>query len=289
MKSTTEKLINSLQVEQLDTYLFRGFTENSTLPRIFGGQLMAQAVNAALRTVLSDRTIHSLHSYFLVPGDPHKPVLFEVDLIQDGGSFSSRRVVAKQSGKVIFHSSFSFQSMEKGLEHQLPMPNSPAPDTLKDQESIWSELKKRYPKRSFQHKDFFSAWNIRSNELERIFQPGPRSATRQLWIKLCEPLPEDPVLHRTLLTYVSDMFLMSTALLPHGMSVHSDRLQGASLDHAIWFHGPCRADQWLLYQLDSPWSGGGRGLSRGSFYNISGDLVASTVQEGLMRLRLNEE
>jgi acyl-CoA thioesterase-2 len=283
-----DKLVSNLRVERIDKYLFIGRSP-SRPPRIFGGQVLAQALNAALRTVeAQERTAHSMHAYFLRPGDPGKQVIYEVDPIRDGRSFTTRRVVAKQEGRAIFNTSISFHATEDGLEHQLPAPSAPDPEALESDRDYWERMNREQPGR-FEIPGLIA---IDRRSVDRRDFTDPASDTREpraaVWMRVVGALPDDPVLHQTLLAYLSDMTLMSTAMLPHPHSTRDNRFMGASLDHALWFHKPLRVDEWLLYEHDSPVASGARGFIRGTFYTQSGELVASAVQEALMRIRSSE-
>lgn len=281
-----KELLENLQIEQLDTLLFRGNSLPLPLPRVFGGQVLAQALNAAARTVDAERRCHSFHGYFLRPGNAERPIIYDVDPIRDGGSFTTRRVVAKQNGKAIFNCAASFQLVEEGLEHQLCKPEGiPEPETLEtDEEWIKRQLEKNpeMPRPLILPLD---AVDIRSVTARTPHEPEGQEPVQGYWLKFSE-LPEDHQhLHQTLLAYISDLALMGTALRPHGLGFGSNNLQGASLDHAMWFHSELNVDDWIYYHMDSPRSAHARGFNRGSFYNREGVLVASAAQEGLMRLR----
>jgi acyl-CoA thioesterase-2 len=252
--------------------------------RVFGGQVLGQALVAATHTVEA-RVCHSLHAYFLRPGDPKMPILYEVDRARDGGSFTSRRVVAIQGGQQIFNMAVSFQVPEEGLEHQIDMPPAPDPDSLLSERQRRMEIASDMP-------DEARAWFLRERPIEiravdppDRFKPGKRPPRQTVWIRATGALPDNPSLHQCVLAYASDMTLLDTCLLPHGYSVMSPNMQLASLDHAMWFHRPFRADEWLLYVQDSPSASGARGFNRGTVYRRDGALVASVAQEGLIRVR----
>jgi acyl-CoA thioesterase-2 len=286
MNDTLSSLVESLKVETLDRYLYRGTTHQPTLPRIYGGQVIAQSLNAALRTVDSERIAHSLHAYFLRPGDPERPVLYEVDPIRDGGHFTTRRVVARQNGEAIFNCSLSFQVIEQGFEHQAPMPDLPRPEQLESLRERLLRADNGHTKHALGNPDLFAAWDIRHTLYPDFQHPGPCKLDESygIWFRLKGDLPEDTTLHQTLLAYISDLGLALTAAVPHPIQFHSPDVQGASLDHAMWFHSPHRVDRWVAYACDSPRAIGARGLSRGSFFTGEGELVASTAQEVLMRV-----
>ncbi len=287
MTTPTEKLCNLLHVEELDTLLFRGVTPaENQLPRVFGGQVLAQSLNAAIRTVPEKRLMHSLHAYFLRPGDINRPILFEVDPIRDGGSFTTRRVVAKQNGKAIFNTAISFKEDEDGLEHQMAMPTIPAPEELQpDRERLQQFLDHHPDMEAPSHADAFGCFETRSTGEIPFLRSRKDEPVQGLWLKTRQPLPTSQPLHHALLAYASDFRLMSTALLPHGVIYQQTNLQAASLDHAMWVHAPFRIDDWLYYHMEAPVASGGRGLNTGRFYNREGHLVATVTQEGLMRLR----
>ncbi|PCJ46001.1 MAG: acyl-CoA thioesterase II [Gammaproteobacteria bacterium] len=279
-------LVQHLNVEQIDKYLFRGVTPDTDgwRKRVYGGQVLAQAINSALRTVESDRRVHSLHAYFLRPGDPTLPIIYDVDPIRDGNSFTTRRVVAIQKGKAIFNSSMSFQVIEKGMEHQFDMPEIKGPDELISDEEYIIELAKSHPKLVTP-----AMKKVQPIEIRRLLHIDPISPDKYppvtgLWMRSKESLGDNPITHQTMLAYLSDYYFMGTALLPHGISFYNRKFQGASLDHVLYFHEQLRADEWLYYHMDSPVAAGGRGLNRGSIYSKDGRLVASSFQEGLMRL-----
>ncbi|MEP0202259.1 MAG: acyl-CoA thioesterase II [Halioglobus sp.] len=282
MSTDLDKLLNYLEVEQIDKYLFIG-NSPSRPKRIFGGQVLAQALNAAINTVEPDRTAHSLHGYFLRGGDPTKQIVFEVDPIRDGRSFTTRRVVAKQDGRAIFNTSISFQLHEEGLSHQAEMPDVPGPEGLETDNEYWQMLAKKYPDKFEPPR--MTAIERRVVERRDYLNPQPTDPVQHMWFRALGDVGDNPARHQTLLAYMSDFALLSAALLPHPYTGQSEGVQVASLDHAIWFHKPVKANEYLLYTMDSPYSGGSRGFSRGSFYSQSGELVASTTQESLVRLR----
>ena len=283
--SKLEGLLERLDLERLDDDLFRGFTPRDGRPRIFGGQVTAQSLVAACRTV-EGRTAHSLHGYFLREGDPAIPVIYHVDRIRDGRSFATRRVVAKQRGRAIFNTSVSFQSPEDGLDHQTPMPETPPPETIPKFEDrlLAYQARSDHPGLGF----LLSVdWPIERREADHVdlLQPRPHIGPRRTWLRAAASLGDDPVIHQALLTYASDHGLLESSLNQHGHSFLTDKLIIASLDHAVWFHQPCRADQWMLYVTQSPRTSGGRGLNFGHIYSQDGVLIASVAQEGLMRNR----
>ncbi|KAF0231919.1 MAG: acyl-CoA thioesterase [Beijerinckiaceae bacterium] len=280
----TETLLAILDLEQLEKNLWRGFSPDTSRYRVFGGQVIAQALVAAIRSV-EGRSVHSLHGYFMLGGDPTAPILYEVDRIRDGKSFTTRRVRAIQNGESIFAMMASFQSAEGGLHHEMPMPDVPGPESLPGEEEIRARF---VPHLSPVRQGYWKsqrAIELRPVDPEAYFNRKPAPPVQHVWVRAKGPLPDDPNVHAALLAYASDMTLLDGAAVPHGRSVIDPEIQAASLDHALWFHEPFRADEWLLYTQDSPWSGHARGLGRGLIYTEDGRLVASVAQEGLMRLR----
>ena len=279
------QLLGLLDLEKIEENVFRGTSPAEPVQRVFGGQVLAQALVAATRTVSQDRPCHSFHAYFLRPGDPKVPILYQVDRSRDGGSFTARRVVAIQHGAQIFTLAASFQAAETGFEHQSQMPIVPSPEDLEDDQ----QQLLRDPGLAAH----IRAWVARERPFETrsVLGRGPfgenggrpaRAAVDHIWLKTRGSLPDDPATHAALLAFVSDMSLLDTSLLPHGKSIFAD-VQVASLDHAMWFHRPFRADEWLLYVQDSPSASGARGFNRGALYTRDGILVASVAQEGLIR------
>jgi acyl-CoA thioesterase-2 len=271
-------LIRLLQLERLEINLFRGESRDIGAPQVFGGQVLGQALVAASATV-EQRGVHSLHAYFLRPGDFNAPIVYEVDRARDGLSFSNRRVVAIQHGQQIFNMAASFQAPEQGLEHQIPMPSVPAPEELPDLTKLTPEMMESMPERG---RPFFR--KERPFEFRLIPSENPREPRKQVWFRAVDRVPDDESLHRCLLAYVSDFHLLDAAMRPHGLSMVRDKVRLASIDHAMWFHGPARVDVWLLYSLDSPSASGARGFARGSIFTREGRLAASTAQEGLIRV-----
>jgi len=279
-----EQLIALLDLDPIEVNIFRGVSPKDRSQRVFGGQVLGQALVAATRTV-DGRFCHSLHAYFLVPGDPRVPILYEVDRSRDGKSFSSRRVVAIQHGRQIFHMSVSFQVEEPGLEHQIDAPRAPRPESLPSEDDVRRHVADKVPEAYRDHFLRQRPIELRAVDKSDIINPGKRPPHQSVWVKATGPLPDDTALHQCVLAYASDMTLLDTSLLPHGIGWFEDRVQMASIDHAMWFHRPFRADQWLLYVQDSPIGYGARGFNRGLIYSEDGKLVASVAQEGLMRLR----
>jgi acyl-CoA thioesterase-2 len=276
-------LLALLELEQLEINLFRGESRDIGSPQVFGGQVLGQALVAALRTV-EGRDCHSLHAYFLRPGDFNAPIVYSVDRSRDGHSFSSRRVVAIQHGEQIFHMSASFQVEEPGLEHSAPMPEVPPPEALRDLEAYGLEIVDRLPERVRRFFEHRRPMEFRPVEMPDYMHPVARPPVKHVWLRTVDRVPSDSSgLHRCLLAYVSDYNLLDTATLPHVISALD--MQMASIDHAMWFHRPFRVDEWLLYSTDSPSASGARGFARGSVYTRDGRLVASSAQEGLIRVR----
>ncbi len=278
-------LVKLLNLETIGPDSFEGGSAATVWKRVYGGQAIAQSLIAAERTV-DGKTPHSLHAYFLLAGDLAEPIRYEVERIRDGRSFATRRVVASQRGGVIFTLAASFHADEAGLEHQLPMPEAPAPDEVADPATLIAskgEDARRAMANFLRH-----VWPIEFRPLDPTrydppFPGAPRDPRQSLWIRIGERLPDNPTVHRAALAYLSDMTLLDTILVTHGLSLFTSDYQGASLDHALWFHRPARADDWLLYVQDSPTASGGRGFTRGLLYSRAGDLVASVTQEGLVR------
>ena len=286
MTAVLDELVKLLSLERLEQNLFRGQSQDLGWGTVFGGQVLGQALSAAAQTVPPDRHVHSMHAYFLRPGDVSKPIIYDVDRSRDGKSFTTRRVVAIQNGEQIFHLSSSFQILEGGFDHAEPMPDVPGPDGLRTEVERLTE-----------HLDRFPDWakpNVvapRPFEMRMIdpdsdpFKPEPTKAVRSFWIKANGTLPDEPALHAYLLAYASDNGFVTTALRPHGASWLSRTLQIASVDHNMWFHRPFRVDEWLLYSITSPSAHAARGLVLGHVYTQTGELVATAAQEGLIRRR----
>jgi acyl-CoA thioesterase-2 len=277
------ELLAMLDIERLEMNLFRGMGGGGeTSQRIYGGQVIAQALAAAYHTV-EDRPCHSLHAYFIRPGDPKIPVIYEVDRARDGGSFSTRRVIAVQHGRQIFNLAASFHKVEEGYSHQHPMPEAPAPEGLQTRAERQRDLAEQAPEKW--RKEMLRPRPIEIREVDPIdlLDPVPMPDANRLWFRVPGVGEATPALHQCLLAYASDMNLLGSGARPHGVSFMSGRAMFASLDHAMWFHRPLRFDDWHLYCMDSPFSGGGRAFNRGLIYDAAGRLVASTAQEGLMR------
>jgi acyl-CoA thioesterase II len=281
---TADELVALFDLEPSGKDRFVGHSPHNGWKRVFGGQVLAQALVAAERTVVG-RDPHSLHAYFLLGGDPRVTILFEVERLRDGRSFTTRRIVARQKGEAIFVMTASFHAQEPGFEHSAPMPKAPPPEECPDPRKAVERLEG--PARFRMKGMLDTTWPIdfRPTDLGR-YAPGAQREPRQtLWTRIGEPLPDDPALHRAALLYLSDMSMLETAIGAHGRSIYDNRLQVASLDHAMWFHRPGRADDWLLYVQDSPNASGATGLVRGLLYARGGALIASVAQEGLIRQR----
>lgn len=286
MTSPASELIELLSLERLEDNLFRGQSRDIGTKYVFGGQVLGQALTAAQATVETDspRAAHSLHAYFLRAGDIEHPIVYDVDRTRDGGSFSVRRVSAIQHGKVIFFCAASFQEAEAGAEHQLSMPEVPRPEDLEPAPAIPPEKLALLPTKVQRWLDRQGPFEFRHVYPRDELHPPKRPPYQQVWFRLSSPVGDAPELHRALLAYASDFHLLGTATFPHGISYYQPNVAMASLDHALWFHRPFRADEWLLYSLDSPSAQGARGMARGLVFDGAGRLVASTAQEGLIRV-----
>jgi len=284
MQEISDSLLSILDLEPLERNLFRGRSPAIGWQRVFGGQVIGQALYAACKTV-EGRQPHSLHAYFLLPGDPEIPIVYEVERLRDGRSFTTRRVLAIQKGEAIFSMSVSFQVAEEGYEHQVPMPDVPMPEDLPDREEMNRSILPHMPEvvRAYYKRE--RPIEIRPVELERYAAGGKMEPKFNVWIKAMQALPDDPAIHQSVLAYASDLMLLDSSLIAHGLTVFDRKIQGASLDHALWFHRPFRADEWLLYAQDSPSTSGARGFARGLVFDRQGRLVASVAQEGLIRPR----
>lgn len=286
MSTAMQELLDILDLERLEHNLFRGRSPQEGWQRVFGGQVIGQALVAAQRTVDPDRHVHSLHCYFMLPGDPAVPIIYQVDRLRDGGSFTTRRVTAIQHGQAMFSLESSFQVDEEGLEHQMPMPpNVPHPDTLKSRRELILEFGDRVPEtlRRFWARE--RPLEVKPVMIEHYTSREKLAPVQDVWARTLGPVPDDRGTQAAVLAYLSDMTLLDTSTFPHGRSGFDPEIQMASLDHAMWFHRPAPLHDWLLYTQDSPSTGGSRGLSRGSLYTMDGRLVASVAQEGLIRLR----
>jgi acyl-CoA thioesterase II len=287
MVSAVGELLGILDLEPLEVNLFRGRSPQSRWQRVFGGQVIGQALVAACRTVddVATRPPHSLHAYFLLAGDPKVPIVYEVDRIRDGRSFTTRRVVAIQHGHAIFSMSVSFHGAEPGLSHQAPMPQVPKPDSLPDDAELRKAVLARIPDAVRRYYERERPIELRPVELDRYLGKATPGGNFHVWIRAVERLPDQPAIHQCVLAYASDLMLLDAATIPHGRTLFEPAIMAASLDHAMWFHRPFRADEWLLYAQDSPNSSGGRGFARGMIFAADGTLVASVAQEGLIRER----
>lgn len=285
MNSTLNTLVSLLSMETLEKNLFRGSSQDLGFRQLFGGQVLGQALSAASQTVDSSRKANSLHGYFLRAGDAKRPVIYSVERVRDGGSFSTRRVTAIQNGQTIFTCSASFHIHEEGFCHQAEMPLVPQPEELLPEEQIFAHIAKAISpdKRDRLLRD--KAIETRPVQALNPLHPDLCAPSKHVWFKAAGSLPRSPALHKYLLAYASDVGLLTTSLLPHGASIWQPQMQVASLDHAIWFHDDVNLNDWMLYSTDSPWAGNSRGFSRGSIYTRDGRLVASVAQEGLTRVR----
>lgn len=283
MQPILADLLHLLKLERIEDNIFRGESRDIGSPRVYGGQVLGQALSAANCTV-EDREVHSLHAYFLRAGDVEADIVYNVDRARDGRSFSNRRVVAIQHGRQIFNMTASFQKPEHGLEHQVAMPDVPPPDELADIRDMMAELLDTIPEKLRRYYTHERPFDVRPIEPVALLSSDKAEPKQTFWFRAVDRLPDDPEIHRSLLAYVSDYQLVATSTLPHGVRFEKDSLQLASLDHAMWFHRPFRVDDWLLYSMDSPNACEARGLARGQIFTRDGVLVASTAQEGLIRL-----
>ena len=279
------ELVELLELERLEDNLFRGQSRDIGTRFVFGGQVLGQALSAAQRTVPDDRVAHSLHAYFLRAGDIDAPIVYSVERTRDGGTFSSRRVVAIQHGQPILNGSISFQIEETGFEHQTAMPEVPSPEDIAPMQPLPPDKLAKLPEKLQRWLGLEAPIEFRHVWPQDKLHPSKRPPYQHIWFRVAAPVGDSDVLHRALLAYASDFNLIGTATLPHGISYYTHNVQMASLDHALWFHRPFRVDEWLLYSFDSPTAQGARGLARGQIFSRDGRLVASTAQEGLIRLR----
>jgi acyl-CoA thioesterase II len=286
MSAAMQELLAILDLERLEHNLYRGRSPKLDWQRVFGGQTIAQALVAAQRTVGQDRHVHSLHGYFMRPGDTKVPIIYEVDRIRDGGSFTTRRVVAIQHGYAIFSLEASFQIEEQGLEHQVAMPlDVPAPDTLMTQQELIGKFGDAVPQGIRRYWERDRPIDMKPVMLKHYTSREKLAPEQNIWIRTAGPVPADRATQAAVLAYLSDMTLLDTSTFAHGRAVFDPDIQAASLDHAMWFHRPHRLDDWILYTQDSPSSQGSRGFTRGALYGRDGTLIASVAQEGLIRLR----
>jgi acyl-CoA thioesterase-2 len=285
MQRVLSDLIELLALERLDRDFFRGDSQNLGWGAIFGGQVLGQALSAAAQTVPGERAVHSLHGYFVRAGDVRRPILYQVDRLRDGKSFTTRRVAAVQEGEAIFSLEASFQVQEEGFDHQDAMPEVPAPEALRSEREMALAVADQLPATLRAIATAERPIEIRPVDPRDPLAPRPTPPRRAMWYRAVDRLPDDPALHRYLLAYASDFSFLGTAMDPHGVSWLMPGMHVASIDHVMWFHRPFRFDDWLLYVVDSPSASGARGLVRGQFFDRSGRLVASAAQEGLMRQR----
>lgn len=284
-QSAVTELLDILDLEVLERNLFRGRSPKTGWQRVFGGQVIGQALVAAQRTVDPDRQVHSLHGYFLRPGDPSVPIIYEVDRIRDGGSFNTRRVVGVQHGEAIFSTSVSFHRQEPGLEFQMEMPEQALPEELMSELELSEQFLDTAPDNVKAYWSKGRPIEMRATSVEHFMTNNKLPPEQFVWFRATAPIPDDQALHAAVLAYASDMTLLDTALFPHGRKVFDPDLQVASLDHSMWFHRPIDMNDWVLFAQDSPNSNGGRGFTRGSLYSKRGVLIASCAQEGLIRPR----
>jgi acyl-CoA thioesterase-2 len=278
-------LLSILDLEQLEQNLFRGQSIREGWQRVYGGQVLGQALVAAVRTVPAERVAHSLHGYFLLGGDPEAPIIYDVERIRDGGSFTTRRVKAIQHGRAIFTMSVSFHKPEEGYDHQSEMPDVPPPESLPTESEFLERLVAHLPPNMKTHWERERPIEMRPVDIARYLSREPRPPVQNIWMRATGRLPDSPALHQCVLAYASDFTLLDTALIAHGKLLFDEDVQLASIDHALWFHRPFRADDWLLYVQDSPSAASARGFCRGSVFTRDGRLVASVTQEGLTRPR----
>lgn len=287
-KSAMHKLVETLDLEKLEENLFRGTSPQIGWQRVFGGQVIAQALMAAHRTVDADRFIHSLHAYFMRPGDPSVPIIYQVERIRNGSSFNTRRVVAIQHGEPIFSMSASFQIEEEGYDHQMPAPKVPAPESLLSETQLQEAFLAKAPPMIRKYWQNKRPIEIKPVSLAHYISNEKLAPNQDVWVRAVGDVPDDRCFQAAILAYLSDMTLLDTSLYAHGTTIFDPSIQVASLDHAMWFHRPCKLDDWLLYSQDSPSASGARGLTRGSIMTRDGVLIASVTQEGLIRKRAND-
>lgn len=285
MSKVLNDLLDLLELEEIELGLYRGQSQDLGLPAVFGGQVMGQALSAAQLTLEPTRKVHSFHSYFLRPGDANKPIVYEVENIRDGKSFSTRRVQAIQYGKPIFYMTASFQDEEQGFEHQADMPEVSGPEALTPDIAFYLENAHLIPEKVRSKFTCDKPIEFRHLDFQNPFMPKVAEPKKLLWLKANGQMPDCLQIHKYLLAYASDFNFITTALLPHKASYVQPNLQVATIDHAMWFHRDFRVDDWLLYAIDSPSASGARGFVRGQFFNRDGVLVASTTQEGVIRQR----
>lgn len=283
-----DQLIETLDLDRLEENLFRGESPQIGWQRVFGGQVIAQALMAAQRTTADDRFVHSLHGYFLLPGDPKVPIVYQVERLRDGSSFTTRRVTGIQHGRAIFAMSASFQIEEPGYDHQVDMPDVKQPEQLMPEEEFQKMFLAHAPEPVKKYWGRKRPVEVRPVSLVHYVSEEKLKPEQHIWVRATGAVPDDRHFQAAVLAYLSDMTLLDTSLYPHGRTIFDPRIQAASLDHAMWFHRPCQLNDWLLYTQDSPSSSGARGMTRGALYTRSGELVASVAQEGLIRKRASE-
>jgi acyl-CoA thioesterase II len=285
MSQELDDLLELLKLERLEQGLFRGKSEHIGLPQVYGGQVIGQALSAARYTVDESRSVHSCHGYFLYPGDPEKPIIYDVESLRDGRSFSTRRIKAVQNGRPIFYLTASYHGEHPGFEHQNTMPDVPPPEQLISEREQWMKIEQFLPKKL---RD--SVCNERAIEIRPVYTINPLKPEKiepkqYLWIRANGDLPDNQLIHQYLLGYASDWGFLTTALHPHGVTLITPNFQIATIDHSIWFHRPFKVDEWLLFAIESPTASNSRGLVQGEIYNQQGQLVASAIQEGVMRCK----
>ncbi|MCG3729796.1 acyl-CoA thioesterase II [Vibrio cincinnatiensis] len=285
MSKPLSELLRLLQLEKLEKGLYRGESENLGLPQVYGGQVIGQALSAARYSVDSDRTVHSFHSYFLYPGDPEKPIIYDVENLRDGRSFSTRRVKAIQNGRPIFYLTASYHVDASGFEHQKAMPDVPGPENFASESELAAQIAHLLPEPMRKIFCGEKPIEIRPVTVINPLKPQKEEPKQYLWIRANGEVPNEQLIHQYLLGYASDWGFLVTALHPHEVSLMTPKFQVATIDHSIWFHRPFKMDEWLLYAIESPTASGTRGLVRGEIYNQQGDLVATAVQEGVMRFK----
>ena len=284
-ETLVQMLTDLLDVEQIDTDLYRGPRLPGGVGRVFGGQVIGQALQAAQRSVEDGKAAHSLHAYFMRPGDEDHPIIYRVVRDFEGRSFANRRVIAMQKGKPILNMTASFQTASEGLHHQDAMPDVPGPEELRSETELRKEIEDQVPEKLRRFFMRARPIEIRPVNPRNWFRPEKQPARQNSWFRVAAPLPDDFALHRAMLAYATDMTLLGTCMMPHGVTWMNGQVQTASLDHAVWLHEPFRFDEWLLYSTDSPWSGHARGFNRGQIFARDGRLIASVTQEGLIRLK----
>ncbi|CAH0525296.1 acyl-CoA thioesterase II [Vibrio hippocampi] len=283
MSKALSDLLNLLQLEQLEQGLFRGQSEDLGLPQVYGGQVIGQALSAARYTVQEDRTVHSFHSYFLYPGNPQKPIIYDVENLRDGRSFSTRRVKAIQNGRPIFYLTASYHGEAPGFEHHSVMPDIPGPENYLPESELAARIADQLPPKLREIFCKEEAIEVRPVTLVNPLKPHKEEPKQHLWIRANGEVPDNALIHQYLLGYASDWRFLPTALQPHSVSLMTPKFQVATIDHSMWFHRPVKIDEWLLYAIESTNAGNSRGLVRGEIFNRQGQLVASTIQEGVMR------